>query len=590
MTTPTIRDVGGGTAEADRAAQVRAFDAARAVGDVEAMTAAALAMADSHQFGTVPGLVPAFLHEAYELASGDSRTRLAVAIARAWAYSNDFARAAAFADEALRAAEGSGDASLLADALDAQLLARWGPDDLDARLALTARLEDAVAHLTKVEARMSAYLWRLTTALECLDATAVRRQVRALDLLAADSGSSRVQFFAASRRGMHALLVNDLDAARLAVAEAVRAGNDCGATDTMAIEHELTAAIARQAGDTESLCREAPIFEEFGTREGVSSVRAVGAVVCLAAGEHDRARAITVELAGSGLAGITRDVDWLLTVTSLTEVAASTRLTNVAEEAMRLLEPYAGRGVVNGGGVNFAGIVDDYLFQAARALGRDEQAQAHREAAVAGYEQLGAPWWRQRLGPDRPQPQHGTAHLRPADGIWWVGRDEVSSVRDMKGLHYLRLLLQRPGVQISARDLSDALAGQPASGVRQAGIEMLDRQALAAYRRRLAEIDAELDEGSGWNDAGRDAALEVEREALLAEVRAATGLGGRDRTAGDVDERARVAVRKAIAAAIDRVAVVDAGLARLLTDTVTTGATCCYQPDPDRPVEWVLSG
>ena len=51
---------------------------------------------------------------------------------------------------------------------------------------------------------------------------------------------------------------------------------------------------------------------------------------------------------------------------------------------------------------------------------------------------------------------------------------------------------------------------------------------------------------------------------------------------------ARIAVRKAISAALARVAQQDAALARLLTDTVRTGAVCRYAPVPARPVRRVL--
>jgi hypothetical protein len=179
---------------------------------------------------------------------GEQRARLAVALARAWAYGYDPARAARFAA--------------------AQLLVHWGPDDLDERLSITARLEDTVAHVADAEPRMSAHLWRLTTALECLDLPGVRRQLRALDLLAAESGTARVRFFAASRRGMYALLTGDLDAAGRAVREVAAAGAEAGEPDALLIGHMLAAGIARQAGDVAALAREAALYEEFGVSAG----------------------------------------------------------------------------------------------------------------------------------------------------------------------------------------------------------------------------------------------------------------------------------------------------------------------------------
>jgi hypothetical protein len=577
---------------AARADYARAYGKARTAGDIEAMAEAALGLAATQTFGTFPGRVPAFLHEAYSLARGEQRARLAVALARAWAYGYDPARAAGFAAEALAYAQAHDGPSLLAAALDAQLLVHWGPDDLDERLAITAHLEDTVAHVADVESRMSAHLWRLTTALECLDLPAVRRQLRALDLLAAESGTARVRFFAASRRGMYALLTGDLDAAGRALREVAATGAEAGEADTLLIEHMLAAGIARQTGDVAALAREAAMYEEFGVQEAVTWVVAEAALLWVAAGEPDRARGLLHQLAGPDFSGTARDLDWLLTVAELTEVAVATGAGALAETALGLLVPYAGRGVVNGGGAAFAGVVSDYLYRASEFLGTGD-AQQWAARAAGEYERLGALWWLRRLPSAVPRAgQSGVMHLRPgADGIWWVGREgALTAIRDVKGLHYLRIMLQRPGADIPAIDLSDTVAGHPGTGSAGGDVgEVLDKQALSAYRRRLAEIDADLDEARSWADTGRAAKLAAERDALLEQLRGATGLGGRPRVSGSAHERARIAVRKAIANAIERVAVADPSLGRLLSDTVTTGAVCRYDPDPDRPVQWVLS-
>jgi hypothetical protein len=158
----------------------------------------------------------------------------------------------------------------------------------------------------------------------------------------------------------------------------------------------------------------------------------------------------------------------------------------------------------------------------------------------------------------------------------------------MKGLHYLRALLQRPGIDISALDLSALVAGHGTAVSEGDAGEVVDRQALASYRQRLRDLVAELDEAASWSDPARVERLETEREALLHEVAAATGIGGRSRTSGGSAERARVAVRKAIAAALDRLADDEPATARLLRATVRTGSVCRYEPDPDAPVTWLL--
>src|SRR4051794_41822986 len=91
------------------------------------MTAAAVGLAAGQSFGTFPGRVPAFLHEAYRLASGVQRARVAVALARAWVYGGDAGRAVEFAGEAVGTAEAAGGAALPAQAPGAQPPGHRGP-------------------------------------------------------------------------------------------------------------------------------------------------------------------------------------------------------------------------------------------------------------------------------------------------------------------------------------------------------------------------------------------------------------------------------------------------------------------------------
>nr|BFD95560.1 hypothetical protein KitaXyl93_69200 [Kitasatospora sp. Xyl93] len=590
-----------------RAGLLAAYERARATGDAELMAATALELPSGLRFGVHPGQVPALIHEAYAAAvSPASRCRLAAALARAWVYGGDAGRAVAFAREAVAVADGLGDPAVLAEVLDAALVAHWGPDDFAERLALAERLADTTAHLTDPERRLTGHLWRLTTAWECLDLVAVQRQLRALDTLAEESGRARPAFFAASRRAALALVHDEIDTADRLMATARELGAEAAEPDLDAVLHSLAAARARQSGDVAALRREAAAFEEFGAAEGVPSVSAEAAVLRLAAGEDGQARRLLDLLAGAGFAKVPRDVDFLLTVACLSEVAATLHRHDLAAEGARLLAPFTGRAVLNAGAVTFHGVVDDYVHRALAALGLPGAASA-RGAAVAAYRRIGAGWWSRRLAEPAPPPtaRPRTVHLHPgpAPGAgpgpgqdradepgWLVGEEGATfALPDLRGLHHLRTLLGRPGTDVSAGELAATASGHPGLAVTESDTgEIADRQALAAYHRRLDDIDAELDDAAEWADQGRLDRLRLEREALLDEIRAATGLGGRRRRFGSTDERARVAVRKAVVAALDRVARHDAPLARLLRDTVRTGASCRYDPDPARPVTWLL--
>jgi hypothetical protein len=80
--------------------------------------------------------------------------------------------------------------------------------------------------------------------------------------------------------------------------------------------------------------------------------------------------------------------------------------------------------------------------------------------------------------------------------------------------------------------------------------------------------------------------LRDEREALRAELSSVLAMSGRSRTFTDSAERARTAVRKAIARAIDAIGQSDAHIASELRSTISTGRSCAYLPDPARPRRW----
>lgn len=122
----------------------------------------------------------------------------------------------------------------------------------------------------------------------------------------------------------------------------------------------------------------------------------------------------------------------------------------------------------------------------------------------------------------------------------------------------------------------------------ESGDEMLDAQAVSAYKRRLRELDADLAETEANYDTGWSDRLRAERDALVAELSAGLGLGGRVRRSGETADRARKAVRGRLRHAIDRIGALDPSLGRHLGNSIRTGTFCSYAPE--QPVEWAVSG
>jgi hypothetical protein len=99
------------------------------------------------------------------------------------------------------------------------------------------------------------------------------------------------------------------------------------------------------------------------------------------------------------------------------------------------------------------------------------------------------------------------------------------------------------------------------------------REALGEHDHRRVnpaqgQVCVALDE---LGDPVEIGALHAERDALIDQLTAATGLSGRARTTGASQERARVATTKAINAAIDRIATVDGPVGRHLQAAIHTG-------------------
>jgi hypothetical protein len=557
-------------------------------GEVDPRTRAALDLAGTYVFGTDPGRIPAVLFEAYEASGADlDRALLGAELARCWVYACEHHRAVPFAVAAVKHAEATRSAIVLADALDAALATHWGPDELEVRRDLAGRLSDVTAHLDDPLARLKAHLWLLTVAAETLDVSELNRQVRALEKLGEES--RKALFFASSRRLMLDLMRDRVDTAGPLLALVRETAGEL--PDGELVVSALTAYAAVQAGDrSDEAIAAARDGEAFAVQEGIREILAEVAWIHLGLGMAEDARRLASMFDERALVNLPRDHNYLLVLQLLLDVALGTGLDELVTVITPLLLPYAGRSVVNSGAVMFHGVTDDPLSRACARLGDTERAGALRETALATYRRIGATWWRERLEAEAP-PQGGPAPstrmtLRPGPaGVWFVGRGSVeSAIPARRGMEHLHALLTHPATDLPAL----SLAGGPET-VAQAGLgAVVDDQALAAYRRRLGEIDTELDDADARSDAVRSVELTAERQALLAEVSAGTGLGGRPRHIGSGAEKARVTVRKAITSALGAIHAADPVVARHLTTHVRTGLTCRYEPDPDAPVEWRL--
>jgi len=217
----------------------------------------------------------------------------------------------------------------------------------------------------------------------------------------------------------------------------------------------------------------------------------------------------------------------------------------------------------------------------------------------------------QTAGHDGVRDDSGNGTMQPSirevtlesEGEYWTVSFGGLTVRlrDTRGIRYLACLLRAPGRDVRCEELVVAVTDPGAAAaprafsaqpLRSERLEhtrelsdrgpTLDTRAKAEYRRRLAELAADLEEAERFNDMGRVECLRAEAELLERQLAAAVGLGGQDRPGASSAERARIAVGKRIRAAIRQIATHHSPLGRHLSTTVRTGQLCSYRPELDR--------
>lgn len=188
--------------------------------------------------------------------------------------------------------------------------------------------------------------------------------------------------------------------------------------------------------------------------------------------------------------------------------------------------------------------------------------------------------------PASPTSQHDNIFVRRGQGwdVRYAG-GATCLLLPSKGADYLQLLLGRPGVPMSAIDMACQVARHHQKLAMGNAGDMADEDALASYHARCLELKADMEKAERQEEPDELDRLRQEHAALLAEINAATGLGGRLRRAVDDRERIRKAVGNAIRRAIKEIASFDQGLAKHLTHPVLRcGMSPCYSPSP--VIEW----
>lgn len=520
--------------------------------------------------------------------------------------------------DALAAARTVGDDRVLAEALSLTHHAVLAPEHARRRLAMADELVGTASAAGDGVLTLFGLLWRTVDLYELGD-PAAERALAALRERVDALGVATVGYIVACMDVMRLIRAGRLADAEAAAGTCLALGLEVGDADATGYYGAQLLVVRWLQGRDAELAdlvlstAQSPTLAvpEYAFQMLVGAVLARG-------GRHAEARAALSGPLAGGIANLPRSSTWTSAVVAAIEAAHVLGDGALAGEAARLLEPFAQYPVMPSLAVSCIGV-------AARALGLAALAQCDLDAAVDRFEQAVAGNDHIRHRPAAAMSRAdlagaltargGTADRERAAGLfraaavaaaemdmpqrvreWSARAEEVAPVEDpaalthnghgwtlhaggpgrdlpdLVGFGYLAVLLARPGRDVSAVELCGS--------VQAVDQDLLDTEALAAYRKRLRELDCDIADARADADLGRLEVLGDEHDALTAELRSSLGLGGRIRGFGGPPERARTAVRKAIKRALDVLADHEPVLGAQLRDGVLTGSTCRYEPRP----------
>jgi hypothetical protein len=340
------------------------------------------------------------------------------------------------------------------------------------------------------------------------------------------------------------------------------------------------------------------------------------AVAAALSGDDRTAVSCLARLRGGGLASLPRSSSWLVTMNGIAEAASLVGDASLAAAVHELLLPHASLPMIGGLGATCFGSTQHALGVASLTTRQLDRAVEHFRVAI--QLNLALPHWpavvsaRLRLAEAlalRGQPgdldaadleRRAAAREAAATGLqdpggtivaaagaeciragrgWRIGwQDRSVLIPDSIGMLHLAVLIANPRQDIPATDLVAGLSALTNSADPAPGQPVLDRQAIAEYRRRRTRLDAEIAELEAAGAQPEAARARSERDWLATQLTSAAGLSGRTRSFPDDAERARVAVSKAIRRALTRIAAADPVIGAHLEQTVRTGTRCSYWP------------
>ena len=385
-----------GDGPAARETLLRAAGIAKSEGDAERFGRAALAYGGRDIWGPRQEwdarYVP-FLEEALAMSGEQDsvvRARLLTRMASAMRGDADRPRLEALAREAYEIAERLGDRSTVLYALDGRLAATGGPDTAAIRFRDGERLVELAREAGDLERVFGGYEHVLWTSWTLGDRTALTRTIEAMRQLVQELNLRAFRSLVGVVDAQLAASQGSFYEAEELIAEALRIGERAQSWNVQT-PYRLQNFVLRMQQDRfdgyEEVLRRS-VDEYPGYR--IFDCALARAYVQL--GRREEASDIFEQLATTNFEGLSRDEDWLVNLSLLSEICAYLDDSPRAQSLHAQLSPFTQQNAIASGEI-CAGSVAQHVGRLAAQLELHDEAAEHFEAALEMNSRMGArPW------------------------------------------------------------------------------------------------------------------------------------------------------------------------------------------------------
>ena len=363
--------------------------------DTDRLVSAALA--NNRGFNSVVGEFDRERVSILELAAerltsrSDPRKALVLAqLALELTFSPQLERRRELAAEALEIAREGGDQRVLARVLIHCVIARWGPDNADERVAQAGRAAAISAALDEQLDLFHGLFWQAAARVELGHLSEAGGALVEQRRIAARNGDRTAGWLCECGTSLHAALHGNLGEADRAVHAALELALESAQPDALPFFVSQLSSIRWQQGRLHELA--STLASALEQNPGLPSFRSLVCLANVLSGEHRLARdVLAIDVAGD-FGELPVDPTWSAAIVTYAHAICELGDRDAAAAIQRVLLPHS--GLLACTSISAWGLVDHALGRLSLVLGEREEGERLLAGAARGYARIAAPVWR----------------------------------------------------------------------------------------------------------------------------------------------------------------------------------------------------